>query len=138
MYALTLSFHSGEVFSYAVVYLLRPVRGRVGVLAGRGRRAAVARVFAARLIAPEDLEEAVLVPLPLGGARVEVEGLDDVLGVVAGLAVGLALGELGGVVDEGLLEVAHHLLADGLLHREVPLKVLHVTLRYRPGWGAVQ
>ena len=44
----------------------------------------------------------------------------------------VGVGELLGVVDEGLLEVAHHLLPDGLLHGEVPLEVLHVALRYRP------
>lgn len=30
-------------------------------------------------------------------------------------------------LHEGLLEVAHDLLADGLLHGEVPLEVLHVA-----------
>ena len=100
-------------------HLLRPVRGRVW------RGAAVPRVLAA-LVAPEDLEEAVLVLGPLGRPRVKVEGLDDVLGVSLVL-----VGELGGVVDERLLQVAHHLLPDGLLHGEVPLEVLHVPLRYR-------
>lgn len=39
--------------------------------------------------------------------------------------------ELVRVLDEGLLQIAHDLLAYGLLHGEMPFQVLHVALRQR-------
>lgn len=64
------------------------------------------------------------------GRRAEAQALDIDLRLEL-LRRDVVHAELVRVLDEGLLEIAHDLLAYGLLHGEVPLQVLHVALRQR-------
>ena len=74
---------------------------------------------------PEHVQEVGL-RLPCPGLSVKVEALDVDLSAAGGL------GELPGVLDEGLLQVAHDRLPDGALHGEVALQVTYVVLGQRP------
>ena len=89
-------------------------------------RAPVAGIVAAGVT--EDLQEPVLV-LVLG---IKVKGLDvdlPLLGLV------LLLRELFRVSHEGLLQIPHDLLPDGLLHGEMSLEVFDVPLSDGPAVG---
>lgn len=64
------------------------------------------------------------------GRRAEAQALDIDLRLEL-LRRYVVHAELVRVLDEGLLEIAHDLLAYGLFHGEMPFQVLHVALRQR-------